>query len=400
MGLNLSVTILLDRIGPYHDARLRQLSMACSVTAVEFSKIDRTYSWSSVAENGSYRVVTLFPDRDIKSVSASVLSTKMHAELTLLESDVVAIPGWSAPASLAALTWCAKTTTPAVLMSDSTYYDEPRALWKEWVKRQIVDLHSSALVAGTLHMDYVEALGLSRASAFTGYDVVDNLHFELAAERARSEAEVLRRKFRLPCHYLLASSRFIEKKNLFRLLAAYSEFRSHCDGNDWDLVLLGDGPLRAELLDYVDRMGLTGRVHFLGFRQYEELPVFYALAEAFIHASTTEQWGLVVNEAMASGLPVLVSNRCGCAPDLVRDGINGYSFDPYCVEQIAKRMIQVASDDCDRVAMAAASRRIIGDWSPETFVVGMLRAADAALSAPRPKFKLLDRALLWALMRR
>jgi 1,2-diacylglycerol 3-alpha-glucosyltransferase len=58
------------------------------------------------------------------------------------------------------------------------------------------------------------------------------------------------------------------------------------------------------------------------------------LASAFIQASTTEQWGLVVNEAMASGLPVLVSERCGCAPDLVKNGVNGYTFDPYDIKEI------------------------------------------------------------------
>ncbi len=81
----------------------------------------------------------------------------------------------------------------------------------------------------------------------------------------------------------------------------------------WDLVLLGDGPLKPTLLKLISSLGLESCVHLPGFKQYDELPVYLGLAETFIHASTTEQWGLVVNEAMASGLPVLVSNRCGCA---------------------------------------------------------------------------------------
>ena len=67
-------------------------------------------------------------------------------------------------------------------------------------------------------------------------------------------------------------------------------------------------------------LGLDNDVIFPGFIQYDELPAYYGLAKAFIHASTVEQWGLVVNEALAAGLPVLVSERCGCAPDLVREG--------------------------------------------------------------------------------
>ena len=79
-----------------------------------------------------------------------------------------------------------------------------------------------------------------------------------------------------------------------------------------------------------------------GFKQYDELPIYYGLAGAFIHASTTEQWGLVVNEAMAAGLPVIVSERCGCAPDLVENGRNGFTFDPYDVDALTHLMLKMA----------------------------------------------------------
>jgi glycosyltransferase involved in cell wall biosynthesis len=86
----------------------------------------------------------------------------------------------------------------------------------------------------------------------------------------------------------------------------------------WDLVLLGDGPLKADLCRLIDDLRIRNRVLMPGFKQYEELPAYYALARAFVHASATEQWGLVVNEASASGLPVIVSNRCGCVPEWCR----------------------------------------------------------------------------------
>jgi 1,2-diacylglycerol 3-alpha-glucosyltransferase len=107
-------------------------------------------------------------------------------------------------------------------------------------------------------------------------------------------------------------------------------------------VLLGDGPLKETLFHQVARMGLTDRVRFPGFKQYDELPIFYGLASAFIHASSSEQWGLVVNEAMASRLPVLVSERCGCAPDLVQNGVNGFTFDPFDIKNITDRMLQLS----------------------------------------------------------
>ena len=122
-----------------------------------------------------------------------------------------------------------------------------------------------------------------------------------------------------------------------------------------------------------------------GFKQYGELPLYYANAGAFVHASTTEQWGLVVNEAMASGLPVLVSERCGCAPDLVETGRNGYTFDPHDVDALARLMLDMASDACDRAAMGRASREIVARWSPATFAEGFGGPSVAALDAPLPR---------------
>jgi glycosyltransferase involved in cell wall biosynthesis len=119
-----------------------------------------------------------------------------------------------------------------------------------------------------------------------------------------------------------------------------------------------------------------------------------------VHASTTEQWGLVVNEAMAAGLPVLVSNACGCTPELVADGRNGYSFDPFDQKALATLLLRLAADDCDRQAMGNASREIVKRWSPDTFAEGLVGAAADALIAPRVRPRLIDRGVLWALGRR
>ena len=140
----------------------------------------------------------------------------------------------------------------------------------------------------------------------------------------------LRQRLGLPERYFLASARFIEKKNLSGLLHAYAAYRRATPDDPWSLVVLGDGELRPELERLRGELGLDDVVSFPGYRSYQELPAYYGLASCFVHASTTEQWGLVVNEAMAAGLPVLVSNRCGCAANLVQeDGVqeggNGFT---------------------------------------------------------------------------
>ena len=137
-----------------------------------------------------------------------------------------------------------------------------------------------------------------------------------------------------------------------------------------------------------------------GFKQYRELPAYYGLAGAFVLASTEEQWGLVVNEAMASGLPVVVSDRCGCAPDLVREGETGFTFDPSGPAELAALLGRVAGDAGLRRRMGAAAREAVSAWGPEAFGRNLWRAAAAAASLPRPRHSLTSRILLPALARR
>ena len=295
-----------------------------------------------------------------------------------------------------------------VVMSESARGDEPRTWWKEIIKHRIVGVYAAALVGGQRHVEYLVELGMLRERIFTGYDVVDNSYFARRALEIRNSCGVdeLRKKYALPENYFLASARFVEKKNLPRLIGAYAEYRNRSKGTGvtdpgynrgapWDLVLLGDGPLREALNSQLSTLNLHPHVQLPGFKQYNELPVYYALAKAFVHASTTEQWGLVVNEAIASGLPVIVSERCGCAPELVRD--NGFTFDPTDQLALASRLLNVASlTNEERKVLGDASYRISENFATERFGEGLEKAAQAAINRGRKKFGMIDRALLFA----
>src|SRR5205814_1916354 len=225
--------------------------------------------------------------------------------------DVVAVNGWNNFGSLVAANCCVRRGIPMIVMSESARQDEPRTWWKEAMKRRMVDLFSAALVGGQRHVEYLVELGIPRERIFTGYDVVDNDHFGRRTAEIRNLKFEIQKKYGLPENYFLASARFIEKKNLTRLIRAYAEYRQKSQNGAnamWDLVLLGDGPLRETLKSQLSMLKLNEHVHLPGFKPYDELPLYYALANAFVHASTTEQWGLVVNEAIASELPVIVSD--------------------------------------------------------------------------------------------
>ncbi|MCL6608971.1 MAG: glycosyltransferase family 1 protein [Geminicoccaceae bacterium] len=378
------------RFGPYHLARLAAARRLLPARGLAFGT-DDGYGWDHEA---SEFVDTLLPGQSIERPDPETSARRFGDVLARDRPRAVAIPGWGDPVSLAVLREAKARRIPLVLMSESTAWDEPRVAWKEAVKRRIVRLFDAALVGGRPQADYVAQLGMPRERIFPGYDVVDNTHF---ARPAAPPAEIGPWNGR---PFFLASARFIAKKNQPRLLRAFARYRALVGADARNLVLLGDGPLRAELEALRAQLELGPHLLMPGFRQYPELPGWYQAASCFVHASTSEQWGLVVNEAMAAGLPVLVSNRCGCAVDLVQDGVNGFTFDPLDVEELARLMHRVAHGAVDRAAMGAASRRIIADWGPERFAAGLEAAVDCALAQPRRPLSALDRALLWALIRR
>jgi glycosyltransferase involved in cell wall biosynthesis len=226
--------------------------------------------------------------------------------------------------------------------------------------------------------------------------VVDNDYFGRRTAEIRNSKFELRNKRGLPENYFLASARFIEKKNLSALIEAYAEYRRRSEiaaKVPWDLVVLGDGPLRETLNSQLSTLNLNEHVHLPGFKPYDELPVYYELANALVHASTTEQWGLVVNEAIASGLPVIVSDRCGCVPELING--NGFTFDPTNEHELTARLLEMASLSIEeRKRLGDNSYRIAANFGPERFGEGLERAASVAMGVPQKRFGVMDRALL------
>jgi glycosyltransferase involved in cell wall biosynthesis len=234
---------------------------------------------------------------------------------------------------------------------------------------------------------------------FQKYDVVDNRHFSQIAAKTRQNAVLYRNRLQLPENYFLASSRFIPKKNLIRLLEAYSLYISKANVQAWDLVLLGDGEMRLLLTNLIMKHNLQDKVFMPGFKQYHELPGYYGLAKAFIHASTSEQWGLVVNEAMASGLPILLSNRCGCVRDLIVPGENGFLFDPFDIDDMAAKMTALSSGLYDLDYLSKRSVEIIENFTPEAFACNLKDAAICAVSTKTNSYSLMNAMTLSLLMR-
>jgi glycosyltransferase involved in cell wall biosynthesis len=316
--------------------------------------------------------------------------------------QVVVVSGYGFPESLAALLAAAERRLPVVVCSESNRHDAPRRFWSETLKRRLLRHAQAALVGGDPQAAYLEGLGMPAAAIFRGYNAVDNSHFA-AGRRWRRHGDAARRRLGLPPRYLLAVSRFTAKKNLVTLIEGFHQWRRQVppDQQAASLLILGDGPLRPELEARIVALGLQEQVLLPGACAYADLPSRYALAEGFIHASTVEQWGLVVNEAMAAGLPVLVSSACGCAPALVHPGVNGLRFDPASPAAIAHAITWLlAQSPAARSRMGRASRRIVAAHGPQAFAAGLQAAAAYAVRQPVEPLSRIDRALLERLIQR
>jgi len=394
---------VLVNAAPYHAARLRAVATYTSLRPCLIQLAGRNPFPAlqlSLRSEESYDHHILFPDKRWDEIDRGSMVRSLSGLLDRLKPAAVCINGWSYGGCIAALGWCVANRVPAILMSESTAHDHPRHGWKEAVKRRIVGLCSASLVGGTPHHDYIAGLGAARDQVFTGYDAVDNEHFRAGADRARSLQQDLRPALSLPPRFFLACARFEQKKNLARLIRAYAAYRESVGVAAWSLVIIGDGKLKNALTALREKLGLREHVLLPGAKSYGELPSYYGLASAFIHTSTTEQWGLVVNEAMAAGLPVLVSERCGCAEDLVVPGLNGLRFNPHDVTAIAKAMTEISSGSRDLCAMGRSSRVTVARWSLTRFAGGLNSAVLAALRASPRAPGLMDHFLLWALKRR
>lgn len=357
--------MLFVNYSTYHVVRANSLARVEDIEPhfIELSASLKRHPWRVNREELSFPLTTL-SNTSYEQTPRLKPIIKLITTLRGLRPEAVITASYNPPVMLAAARWAKRHRVASIMQYHSTAEDHTRVWWKEQLKRQLVQRYYDAgFVSGTASREYLSRLGMPEEYIWDREMVVDNRYFFSKAEEARTCANEHRVSLGLPEHYFLYIGRFSAEKNLMRLLQAYSRYRQAApDG--WKLVMVGDGPQREELKEAAKVLNLNDIV-WPGYKQREELPLYYALAEAFVLPSTSEPWGLVVNEAMVCGLPVLVSCVCGSALDLVSEGKNGYVFDPFHVEELKQQMLRITEkDEAQRRAMGDISRSIISRYTP------------------------------------
>jgi glycosyltransferase involved in cell wall biosynthesis len=231
-----------------------------------------------------------------------------------------------------------------------------------------------ALYLGAESRRWFEHYGVPRERMFFAPYAIDNAEHGQAVEAARRDRSRLRAELGLALDrpVLLTVSRLTANKQPMAVLRAFRQVRERVPCS---LIVVGSGELEGELRDAVDRDGIEDVV-FAGFVNRDRIAEVYAVADAFVLFSRLhETWGVVVNEAMAASLPVIVSDACGSAPDLIREGVNGYVVDRDDIGTLAERMLCLMADAEGRERLGRESRKLIERFNYDIAAEGVFRAA-------------------------
>jgi glycosyltransferase involved in cell wall biosynthesis len=292
--------------------------------------------------------------------------------------EVVVISGWSTFAAQSAIAWCRLRDIPYVLVVES--HDEgPRAGWRRAVKDTVVPSvvanASSALVTGTLAGKSMVDRGAPADRVRVFANTVDVEEFGASASRLDARRPELRSALDAAADdvVVLSVARLAPEKGLDVLVEAVAA----ADDRRLLLVVAGEGGERTRLerlaRDAGVRLVLTGDV------EWERIVELYVAADVFALLSEREPWAVVVNEAAACGLPLVLSDRVGAAHDLLRDGENGALVPAGDVAAAAAALREVAADPERRRAQGERSRDLARDWGYGPSVQSFLDAVREAV---------------------
>jgi glycosyltransferase involved in cell wall biosynthesis len=373
------VVILHNIIAPYKTILFNELFRICdSLTVIYIAETEDIREWEIDSDEELRFPYEVMYKGSLNNVNKFKIMGKTWRYLNSLQPEVIVIGGYRDIACWAGFLWARLNGKKVILWSSTNEGDKPRRWYKERIKRLLVARCDAANVYGTKSRDYLIKLGMKKEKIFIEGNVTDNNYYREETAKYKENKDELLKDLGLPQHNFIYVGRFSPEKNLMFLLESFNELQSSFE-NNWGLLLVGNGPQR-ELIENTIAGKKIERVFLPGYKQREEIPLFLALSDVFVLPSVSETWGLAVNEAMAAGMPILVSNKCGCYPDIVRDGINGYSFDPYDRGTLITTMRKMVENGDNLQEMAKASISIIKEYSPERAAQTIFKTIEYVMS--------------------
>lgn len=289
--------------------------------------------------------------------------------------DGILVNGYSGWVPLLAFLMGFAFRAPLILRSDTTLL-YPRPLWKRGIRSIILRIFflriPAFMVTGTLARQHLLHYGVPPEKIFWFPYSVDTEHFVNQCLPFRNQRKELRSGLGIDPNskIILGVLKFIPREGVFDLLKAHALLAG--THPELTLMLVGDGEQRESLENFV-RERQVPRVVFSGYLPYSHLPKYYAVADVFVHPGIREPWGVSVNEAMACGLPVIVSDLVGSAADLVREGENGHVYRGGDVGDLCRVLKKFLEHPDPQERMGNQSLKIIREWDYERNIDGLKR---------------------------
>jgi len=290
--------------------------------------------------------------------------------------DAVIVNGWVVKTCLQALWACRRSGIPCLVRGEANALRK-RAVWKRWIHRLLLRQYAVCLCIGEANRAFYRANGVPQSRLFPVPYGVDNHRFAAAARELAPERGAIRAGWGIPEQAMVAlfCAKFIAKKRPLDLLQAMQVLLGSGPPlpRTVHLLMVGTGELLPACQAFAAERGLP--VTFAGFLNQSQMPRVYVAADVQVLPSDAgETWGLVINEGMACGLPAVVSDRVGCQPDLVEDGVTGEVFPLGDVPALAQRLRRLAADPQRLAAMGEEARRRVAGYGIDAMVQGTLAA--------------------------
>ncbi len=319
----------------------------------------------------------LFEDDDIKSLKSSKIKEKVNRKLDSIQPDVViagAIAFYSGALSVA---WTKRHGKKVILFDDARIEDVPRNKMINYVKKKIYSAVDAVIYPSQDWLQTAEYWGFNKQQLFVGVDVVNNDFWKEKEGKYKKEKK------------LLFVGRLIPRKNIILLIKLFDQIS---DKKGTKLVIIGDGEQKEEVMNTISH---TSDIEYFAFMQQDELKVMYAKSSALIIPSTYDTWGLVINEAMASGLPVWASDKCRAAKILIKDRVNGFIFDPLNENSIKQALFEFINTDMEVLRqMGKESEQIISHWNLSLLAEEVYKAIEYVTVTEHRKIDLLTNLFL------
>ena len=369
------IAVLTEIISPYRIPFLNELSSDPSIDleVLFFSKTEGRRNWKIPWKSISFKYQVLPGWLVARRYQGGPIffNPGVWRNLQKGRFQAVIFFGYHHPTIWLSLLWCRIAHIRTLVWSESTLLDirsSNKAVEK--LKRWIVARCDGFIAAGSSQVKYLRHLGASHEQIWVAPDSVDSEHFTSQSLHHRSLRPEIMRALGIKPPIVLYVGRLLDAKGIPELLDAFKEVIKHQKAT---LLLVGDGPDRMRYEKICTESNLAS-VHFVGFQDQEELPRYYGIADVLVFPTRSDPWGLVLNEGMCSGLPILCSTAAGAALDLVFSGQNGFLHEPGDVQQLAKHLKTLLRDPNLRSRMGQCSQEIIAGFTPQRMAHGFLDA--------------------------